>query len=73
VISLLKAHVHEKKKPFKCDACSTSFQSNQDLRRHMVSIHEGKKPFKYDVCFSAFSQKYTLKAHVSSVHEGKCH
>ena len=65
------ASVHEGKKPFECDVCSSSFASKGDLKRNMVLILEGKKPFKCDVCCSSFSQNYILKMHVSSVHEEK--
>ena len=46
--------VHEGKKPidgkksFKCDICRASYNHEDELIGHMISIHDGKKSFKCD-------------------------
>ena len=55
--------VHERKKPFKCSLCDSSFSSKQHMNRHITSVHEGKKQltFKCSECDSSFSKKGEMK------------
>ena len=60
----IKEHVefvHEGKKPFKCELCTTSFSNKINLRSHVSCIQEGEWPFQYS----------SLVRHVATVHEGK--
>ena len=36
--------VHEKKFPFQCDICDTTFLQEYILKQHKESIHEKTKP-----------------------------
>ena len=67
------AHVHEGKKPFKCDLCDYSCSQKDTMKRHVVLVHEEKKPFKCDICDYRCSLKGTMKTHVVLVHEEKKH
>ncbi len=46
------ATIQERKKPFKCDVCSTSFDRKGHLNLHVATVHEGKKQYQCDICQS---------------------
>ena len=64
-------HVHEKKKPFKCEICYFRFSQKGDMNKHIVLVHEKKKLFKCEICDYKFSQKGDINKHIVSVHEKK--
>ena len=57
-------------KILKCDACSESFNSRFNLRKHKATVHEDNKKFKCEECPSSFGQKLHLKIHVKRKHLG---
>ena len=63
--------VHEKKKPFKCSQCESSFCKNSNLKQHIKLVHEGLRPFVCPICLNSFQYKVDVKKHIESVHEGK--
>ena len=65
------ATIHEGKKKFKCDICSSKFTSKQSMNIHIAVIHEGKKQFKCDICNAEFTSKHGMKGHIATIHEGK--
>ena len=61
----LKRHentVHTDSRPFKCDTCSKSFKSLQDLRGH-ERTHTGERPYKCDQCDYAGALPSSLRTH----------
>ena len=57
-------------KDFKCESCTKSFASAQELRWHIKNVHEGIKN-KCDLCSKSYSYLSTLKQHIRLVHEGQ--
>jgi len=49
-------------KPFKCDECSKSCSTKQNLKTHKL-IHTGIKPYLCDECSTSCSTKQNLKTH----------
>ena len=70
-VETIHEHQDEKKKPFKCTSCDSTFEEKDSLRIHTESVHEGKKPFKCSLCDKSYSQKGSLKMHIDTVHEGE--
>ena len=52
----------------KCKLCSETFKTNQNLRKHVLSVHE--KLFKFDCtkCDKKFPRKDNLDYHFKSIH-----
>ena len=71
VLERMDAHVHEGKKPFKCDICVYSSSKKSHMNRHVASVHEGKRPFKCVICRYICFQKNDFNSLVASVHEQK--
>ena len=70
----LKVHisvVHEKKKPFMCDLCGSSFAKRPKLKSHYEIVHEGIKRHKCSICNARFSNTHNMKCHIASAHEKK--
>ena len=63
--------VHERKKPFKCNICDTTFTQKGVMKQHVVSVHEGKKPFQCTICDASFGRRETLNRHVGTIHKEK--
>ncbi|KAK6191920.1 hypothetical protein SNE40_003493 [Patella caerulea] len=61
---------HSDDNPHKCNDCSKSFTSANDLRRHFVS-HSDTKPFKCSECERRFSRNTLLQAHKVTHTNGK--
>ena len=61
--------MHEKKKPFQCEICSTWFATNEHVRRHTKEVHEKNKDHNCHLCNVSFARKSNLTAHILSVHE----
>ena len=64
----MKAHmeihvdsVHERKKPFNCSKCTTSFATKSHLKDHIRFVHERQR----------YPIKRKLDDHIAVVHEGK--
>ena len=55
-------------KDFKCESCTKSFASAQELHWHIKNIHEGIKN-KSNLCSKSYSYLSTLKQHIRLVHE----
>ena len=70
----LKLHisvVHEKKKPFMCDLCGSSFARRPKLKSHYAVVHEGIKKHKCSICNARFSNTHNMRCHIASAHEKK--
>ena len=61
--------VHEGKKPFMCEICSSRFSEKCYLNSHIAHVHEKKLKFTCDICKKGFSQKGALVRHNSSVYK----
>ena len=65
-----KPQGHEKKKPFQCSLCESSFSQKHTLKMHFASVHAGiKPPVQYschvESCEFSSSTEKQLKAHHS--------
>ena len=58
------ATVHEKKKPFHCEICSSAFAEKRRLKEHITSVHENDRAYECKTCSSTFNQKDSLRRHV---------
>ena len=70
----LKVHisvVHEKKKPFMCDLCGSSFAKRPKLKSHYEIVHEGIKRHKCSICSARFSNTHNMRCHIASAHDKK--
>ena len=68
----LKTHVrivHEMGK-HKCDRCSQTFESDDDLTLHEEVLHLGQK-LKCDLCEKSYHKKSSLSIHKKSFHAGE--
>ena len=57
-------HVHEQRRPYLCQQCGFSCQTNNALKRHVDRVHEKKRPFKCLMCdfsFAGQSLGYEIK------------
>ena len=61
--------VHEKKRPFQCEICGSSFFLKTQLKTHTLTVHEKNKSHNCHLCKVSFGEKGNLKAHILSVHE----
>ena len=73
-----------KVKKFKCNDCTKTFTSKQNLKLHLHSIHnnaqslnivihtanEGHKVYQCESCGESFAQVTPLKRHIQNNHEG---
>ena len=67
----LKRHmvnIHERKRPFSCTLCSSTFFRKGDLKLHMKTVHEGKKPFECNYCTKKFYLMSGLDGHLAIKH-----
>ena len=46
----------ERKKPFACNVCDSSFTQKDNLKIHIASVHKGKKPFACNIYDSSFTK-----------------
>ena len=66
-----------KQKPFKCESCDASFDSQSEFIDHVTSVHEGKKPqeckksVQCKICKKTLPNKNSLNSHVRGVHGPK--
>ena len=49
--------------------CSDEFKSNENLKRHILSIHDNVK-YNCNFCVETYTQVSNLKQHIHAVHEG---
>ena len=59
--------VHLNIKPYKCDACDSSFVTKGNLKSHANAVHLNLK-HECEKCNKAFSQKSKLNWHVKNKH-----
>ena len=74
--------VHDGNADHKCENCSKTFSSVQNLRKHIskkqckVTVDEGQKSIKCKSCGKSFTSIYYLKDHIHTIHdeykENKC-
>ncbi|XP_047500004.1 longitudinals lacking protein, isoforms H/M/V-like isoform X15 [Penaeus chinensis] len=55
---------------FVCSACSKSFLSGWELRRHLHA-HADARPFRCSYCTHRSNFKHNLKSHIRTIHPGK--
>ena len=67
----IKEIVHEGKKKFNCEICSTVFTIKQSAKQHILTVHEGRKDYVCPHCNKALTSKPSLRNHIAGVHEGR--
>lgn len=60
--------VHEKRKPFKCEQCPSSFAFKDGLQRHYHMVHDDIRPYPCSFCPLKFKTKSHLHKHLLALH-----
>lgn len=60
---VLRVHVNDHNKKYKCDLCPRTFASSHQLQKHKA-FHEKPELFKCEICKNIFMAKRSLKNHL---------